>query len=852
LVPLLLQLFYASLWYLRALDHPQFPSTSEAHPSLIRLHALFPSDLKAPFQKRPLNSQDDIGILALLLHSSAMKKTFRPTWEGRLPLLLCTGLVMLVAVVFGRTLGFEFVNYDDNMYITENPVVQKGVTLSGLKWALTYGEIGHWHPLTWVSHMADYQLYGLQPWGHHLGNVLLHAATTVIFFLVLRKMTGSTWRSVTVAALWSIHPLRVESVAWISERKDVLGGTFFMLTLAAYLGFVRHPSNSRYALVVILFALGLLSKNMLVTLPFVLLLLDYWPLQRLNWKENSSALPRIREKIPLFLLSLLSCVATFTFSTEKLSTHYQLPLWYRIENGVISIGFYLQKSFWSQDLSLHYAYQHTAEGYPLREICVITVLLIVVSSFALLFYRRMPWLFTGWFWFLGMLLPTIGLIQISTYAMADRYTYLPQAGLWIAIVWTVGSFGIALPRTRLLLGSLAIITITSYSALALNQASFWINSLKLWTHAVTCNPKSVVAQIHLGNALLGSGRSDEAAAAFKKAIAINASRSQMHGDFSNSLSLFAQVTFANYLLTTDQLDKALDAFKVAMQINPDSVSANNGYGACLLKLGETNGALSAFKNAIELGSSNDESNSSNSDSQMGAAHNNLGTILLDRGDVLGAIEEFRQAITCWPDAPKPHFHLTEALVQQGQFAEVISEQLRYLKTIPDDPESLNNLAGALMVTGKPSEAAPIFERLLALQPSNVKAQNNYGLLLQANGRWVEAITHFSKTVELKPHDLDYVNNLAWVLATCPDPSLRDPLRAILLAGQAMSESGGNNPSFLRTLAAAYAAKGDYPNAQKNAAKALSLSQSQSNHPLTEALQDDLQHYQLGEVIQIKP
>ncbi len=771
--------------------------------------------------------------------------------NGRLNEILCVGLVMIVAAVFGRTLGFGFLNYDDNTYITDNPVVQRGLTLDGLKWALTYGEIGHWHPLTWVSHMLDCEVYGLQAWGHHLGNLLLHGAATVVFFLVLQSMTGSTWRSVTVAALWAIHPLRVESIAWISERKDVLGALFFMMSLGAYLHYVRQPSFSRYILVAVFFTLGLLSKNMLVTLPFVLLLLDFWPLNRLNWKEASSFAPRIIEKIPLLLLSMLSCMATVSLSTEKIPAHYQLPLWYRLENAVVSIGFYLQKTVWPNALYTHYPYAHIADGYPIWEVLGMIVGLLFVSAFALLFHRKAPWILTGWFWFLGMLLPTIGLMQISTYARADRYSYLPQAGLWITLVWSAFALEKLLPFRQRIGVFLAGIGIGAFALVAGYQTSFWRDNLTLWTRSITCNPDSVVAQINLGNDLMASSRSEEAVAAYKKAIAINGFKINSHDDFNRSLSVLAEVTFANYLLTNNQTDEALLAFRKAMKMAPNSVSAHNGFGTCLLQLGQTNGALSAFKNAIALGSDDDESNSQNSDPQMGAAHNNIGTILLNQGDLLGATDEFRQAVAYLFDGSTPHFHLTEALVRQGKFQEVIAEQNRFLKIMPDDPESLNNLAGALMVTGKISEATPIFERVLVIQPSNVKAQNNYGLLLQGKGLWKEAIAHFSKTVELKPHDLSYANNLAWVLATCPDPSQRNPSIAILLAGQATSESGRNNPSFLRTLAAAYAAKGNFLHAEKIASEALTLSEVQNNPALSKDITEDLRHYQKGEVLQIK-
>jgi len=346
---------------------------------------------------------------------------------------VCLFLAAIIWVVFGQTLGHEFVNYDDDLYVYENPVVQKGLTWEGFRWALTYGQIGHWHPLTWLSHMLDCQLYGLQAGGHHLTNILLHTATAILLFLVLRQMTGFLWRSAFVAAVFAIHPLRVESVAWVAERKDVLSAFFFMLTLGAYVRYVRRPpSKIRYGVMILLYALGLLSKNMLVTMPFVLLLLDYWPLNRLSGFSPRVLLRRVAEKIPLFVLTVASCV-TMALVPEKVPAGDSLSFALRMENAVVSYVTYLWQMIHPSGLAC--LYPNPANYLPLWQVAGALGLLLAISGVVFAFRKTHPYLVVGWLWYLGMLIPVIGMVQISYYAHADRYTYLPQIGLYLLLTW---------------------------------------------------------------------------------------------------------------------------------------------------------------------------------------------------------------------------------------------------------------------------------------------------------------------------------------------------------------------------------------------------------------------------------
>lgn len=344
---------------------------------------------------------------------------------------ICFGLATIVWLVFAQTLRHGFINYDDDQYVYQNPYVLGGLNRSGILWAGKFALIGHWHPLTWLSHMLDAQLWGVSAGGHHLTNVLLHALAAVLLFLALKQMTGALWRSALVAALFAIHPQRVESVAWIAERKDVLSGVFFMGTLLAYLHYQRRPSAFRYALIALSFALGLMSKGMLMTLPFVLLLLDYWPLGRFS--ENSVSPWRlIREKIPFFALSAASAIAT-ALSPEKIAPALLMSLPQRTENAIVSGPIYLWQMLWPSRLWLPYF--NPPGGFAFWQIILALILMLGLSVGAIVVGRTRPYLFVGWFWCSIMMLPVIGLMQISYYARADRYTYLPHIGLYLALVW---------------------------------------------------------------------------------------------------------------------------------------------------------------------------------------------------------------------------------------------------------------------------------------------------------------------------------------------------------------------------------------------------------------------------------
>ena len=438
----------------------------------------------------------------------------------RTVLAVCCLLALAVAAVFAQTVRHEFINFDDNVYVYDNPPIADGVTAGAIAWSFTSFHASNWHPLTWLSHALDCQLYGPhRPGWHHLTNVVLHAAVAIALFLVLWQMTGNLWPSAFVAAVFAVHPLRVESVAWVAERKDLLSGLFFMLTLGAYLRYVRHPfSWGRYLSVIAVFALGLMAKPMLVTLPFVLLLLDYWPLGRFSLRGGADILvcqgdggdsgrqeylphrPALRrlivEKIPLLALAAASCVVTSLAQHSAIIPIDFAPVSSRIANALFSYVAYVGQFFYPSGLALFYPYP--SAGIPLWKVVGAVAVLVGISAAAVLARRRLPYLFVGWFWYVGMLVPVIGLMQVGLQAMADRYTYLPQIGLCIAVTWGAANVAVRWPYRRWVYGVASLSLVAGLMAGAWRQTSYWNNSKTLWTRTLACTTGNVFAHNNLG------------------------------------------------------------------------------------------------------------------------------------------------------------------------------------------------------------------------------------------------------------------------------------------------------------------------------------------------------------------
>jgi len=476
---------------------------------------------------------------------------------------ICLSLAVLTWVVFSQTLWHDFINYDDPRYVYENTKITGGLSISGIAWAFTHIHSLNWHPLTTISHMLDCQLYGLKAGWHHFTNVLLHTLAAMLLFLALQQMTGAVWRSAFVAAVFAIHPLRVESVAWIAERKDVLSGVFFMLTLLAYANYVGVPRVRRYLVVVFLFACGLMSKPMLVTLPFVLLLLDYWPLNRIKgqlWK-------RVGEKIPLIVLSAVSSVITFLVQKGAVGQTEELPIFERINNAVVSYVLYIWQMLWPVNLAVFYP--HPENRLPLWEIacCLLVLMCITVAAIAL--RTRRPYLLTGWLWYLGMLVPVIGLVQVGWQGRADRYTYLPQIGLYIAATWAVVDLTVLYRYRRATLSTAAILVIGALTLCAWVQTSYWRDSETLFRHALAVTVNNDVAENNLGIVFLRQGKVDEAISLLQAAVDLRPDNSPAHENLAKAL------------LQKGQVADALIHYRKLLQLQPDNIEVHNIVGTVL-------------------------------------------------------------------------------------------------------------------------------------------------------------------------------------------------------------------------------------------------------------------------------
>ncbi len=556
---------------------------------------------------------------------------------------LCLVLAAITFAVFGQTVHHEFIFYDDNEYVFENPMVAQGLTVKGVVWAFTRVHSSNWHPLSWLSHMLDCQLYGLNPAGHHLSNVLLHTATVIALFLVLRQMTGAFWRSAFVAAVFAIHPLRVESVAWVAERKDVLSGLFFMLTVGAYVRYARCPwSLRRYGLVLLLFAMGLMCKPMLVTLPLVLLLLDYWPLNR--WQADGPSLRLagrlvsrrvVFEKLPLLALSAAGCIVTLLAQTKAmhLNESFSMPL--RLANALVTCMIYLGQMVWPAGLAVFYPYPQN--GLPPWEVGLAGLLLAGISAVAFRQRRKQPWLLMGWLWYLVMLLPVVGIIQVGEQAHADRYTYLPQIGIYMAVTWMAAGWGANRHAGRAAFGGLMAAVLAVLMVCAWKQTTYWANGVTLWTHTLGCTASNDIAWNGLGLAFNQKGKLDEAITCFQKAVQLNPDCADAH----SNLGLV--------LLPKGRVDEAISHCQTALRHRPDYKETHINLGNAFVQKGRVNDAIAQYQEALRISP------------DYADAHNDLGNALLAKGKVDEAIAHYRDALEINPDFAAVKYNLGIAL-----------------------------------------------------------------------------------------------------------------------------------------------------------------------------------------------
>lgn len=501
--------------------------------------------------------------------------------------MICFALAMMTLILYWPTAYHGFINFDDPDYIIANPHVNSGLSWANIAWAFDGAHSANWHPLTWISHMLDCQLFGLKAGDHHLMNVAFHAANTLLLFLWLNKLTGALWRSAIVAALFAWHPLHVESVAWAAERKDVLSAFFFLLTLIVYSAYAKKKTIASYLVALLFFACGLMSKPMVVTLPFVLLLIDFWPLKRIKDGELNFANCRrlLLEKIPFFALASAGSVVTYFAQQGALWSSSNLSFGFRAANALISYLRYISKTFWPKDLALIYPYPH---HWPLSFV-IIAVLLLVIWSLLFVFRAgRNPYLFTGWFWFLGMLVPAIGLVQAGVQSMADRYMYLPSIGLFILVVWGAGDLLLLIPHQRIVATALGTIALGGCFICTSLQLKYWENSVTLFTHTIAVTTDNYLAYDCLGQTLENLGRTNEAYNLYLQSVRIEP-------DFP-----LGQFNLGMILLEEGKPDDAFPHLKTAAQFMPNDPRVQYDFGLFLSQQGQPAEAVNHFNIALKI------------------------------------------------------------------------------------------------------------------------------------------------------------------------------------------------------------------------------------------------------------
>jgi tetratricopeptide (TPR) repeat protein len=587
-------------------------------------------------------------------------------------LLLAAGLALAVLAAFWPVLSAEFINHDDDFYVTRNPIVQRGLTAEGVRWAWTATEVANWHPVTWMAHMLDWQLFGAAPAGHHATSLALHVLNTLLLFSVLDRMTGAPWRSALVAALFGLHPLHVESVAWVSERKDVLSTCFWFCATLAWVAWLGHPRAWRYALAAACLALGLAAKPMLVTLPATLLLLDWWPLGRLT-QLRPGAWALVREKLPLAMLVVASSAATVAMQSRghAVASFAEFPLGGRVENAIVAYATYLWKTVWPIGLVLPYAY---LGDRPRWEVGACLVLLAVVTAAAVRLRRARPYLLVGWLWYLGTLVPVIGLVQVGAQPFADRYTYVPLVGVFLAAAWALPA---AAPRA---VGAAAAGVLLVLGVLTHAQARRWHDSVTLFTHTLAVEERNPVAHTLLGMALAEQR----------------------------------------------DLERAVGHFERALELRPAFSAAHVALGAALAQLGRADDAVGHFEAALAVEPTSVD------------ALNNLGRVLLDRGRIDEAIARYEAALALAPDRPMLHANLGMALGRRGRLDEARAALEQAVALDPTSVRALDLLGGALIALGRPADGLSWIDRALALDPTSGRAHASRAAALVALGRRTEA------------------------------------------------------------------------------------------------------------------
>jgi tetratricopeptide (TPR) repeat protein len=644
-----------------------------------------------------------------------MKKKYDiPDYQFKL--IISLFLMLAIIIAYGQVKNFDFVGYDDQEYVTENIQVQKGLTVEGIIWAFTDFHSSNWHPLTWLSHMLDCELYGLNPMGHHWTNIIIHMANTILLFLVLKLMTGAIWRSAFVAALFALHPLHVESVAWVSERKDVLSTFFGLLMIGAYYRYVKALDFKNYLWVIIFLSLGLMAKPMLVTFPFVLLLLDFWPLKRFHYKNDyflqsertidygSKGIYRlILEKIPLFIPVVISCILTFLAqkSWGAVKGLVALSLKTRVVNALVSYVNYVLKMFWPSKLAVFYP--HPGDTLPAWQLFGAALFIAYACFWAIRAAKKYPYIAVGLFWYLGTLVPVIGLVQVGDQAMADRYTYIPLIGLFILIAWGVPDLLKKWKYRKIFLGLSAVVILSALTVSTLSQASHWKNGITLFENAVKVTENNYKAQNNLGTAL-GPVDLDKAIYHYKESLKIK----------PNYVRALSNLGIALY--NRGDYDEAVLYFTKVLKINPQKTDTRMNLANVLFIQEKFDEAVSHYNEIIKT------------DSENADVHSNLAYVLFTKGKLDEAVFHCKEAIRIKPKHDKAHYNFGNILLKQGNIKEAATHFLEAIRIRPDYVQAYNKIGLLLFQKGNFDKAKVFFLKAIQIDPNYSEARRNLEIL----------------------------------------------------------------------------------------------------------------------------
>ena len=758
-------------------------------------------------------------------------------------------LTVATAVAYEPIRHNDFVNFDDNVNITHSLVVKTGLTNKSVVWAFTTGYGANWHPLTWLSHMLDVELFGMAPLGHHLVSVFFHLINVLLVFWVFKRMTGAVWRSAFIAAVFALHPLRVESVAWAAERKDVLSGMFWLLTMAAYIRYTERPRLGRYLLVLLSLALGLMAKPMLVTLPFVLLLMDYWPLRRFQWRrkdqlelqdseqtesaENDrqgiSIWRLLSEKIPMLALVAASSIVTYIVqqSGGSMGQVGILPLHLRIANAFMSYAGYIGKMVCPIGLAPLYPHSSYQSMQVWRLIISILIMLVILSG-AIYFARRKRYLAVGWLWYVGTLVPVIGLVQVGTQAMADRYTYLPAIGISVIVAWGAAELltnwrsrriwlAIAAAGALLLLGGAGVVIMAAWVvAEIIAERRYQRRGLKI-TALVTLAILLICTRIQVGHW-------KNSVTLCEHSIAVTEDNFVMHNNYGQAL------------LSNDQIDEAITHYQESLRINPEFMIARRNLGTMFLRQEKLDDALACFDEVLNV----------HPDWPDALSYRGLTYAWQGRYDL--AMRDYHKALELEPNFPMALNHMQLTLQHRGKLlAEAVSEYENQLQIDPNQFSLHNRLADAFREQNKIDQAINHLNESLRLNPNQPLALVNLAKAYSHQDNTEKALACWNRVLQLEPDWPLALNNIAWIKATHQEARFRNPAEAIQLATRACELTDYQDPGMLDTLAYAYAADERFPQAVETAQKALNLARSANREQIADKIQKHLELFKQGKL-----